>query len=55
MSVDSTGMESAFSNYDTIPFNGVEYELYAPGEFMLSTIPGDRYASWSGTSMAAPG
>ena len=54
MSVDSTGRESGFSNYDTYQFNGVEYELYAPGEYMLSTIPGDGYASWSGTSMAAP-
>ena len=54
MSVDSTGRESGFSNYDTYQFNGVEYELYAPGEYILSTIPGDGYASWSGTSMAAP-
>ena len=54
MSVDSTGRESAFSNYDTYEFNGIEYELYAPGEYILSTIPGDGYASWSGTSMAAP-
>ena len=54
MSVGSTGRESSFSNYDTYAFNGVEYELYAPGEYLLSTIPGDGYASWSGTSMAAP-
>lgn len=54
MSVGATGRESSFSNYDTYAFNGVEYELYAPGESMLSTIPGDGYASWSGTSMAAP-
>lgn len=54
MSVDSNGRESAFSNYDPYAFNGVEYELYAPGEGILSTIPGDGYASWSGTSMAAP-
>lgn len=54
MSVGSTGRESGFSNYDTYAFNGVEYELYAPGEGLLSTIPGDGYASWSGTSMAAP-
>lgn len=54
MSVGATGRESSFSNYDTYAFNGVEYELYAPGEYLLSTIPGDGYASWSGTSMAAP-
>ena len=54
MSVGSSGRESSFSNYDTYAFNGVEYELYAPGEGLLSTIPGDGYASWSGTSMAAP-
>ena len=54
MSVDSSGRESAFTNYDAFPFNSIEYELYAPGESILSTIPGDRYASWSGTSMAAP-
>ncbi len=54
MSVDRYGNLSGFSNYDCIPFNSFEYELYAPGEAMLSTIPGDRYAAWNGTSMAAP-
>lgn len=54
MSVDKDGVESAFSNYDAAAFNGVEYEVYAPGEDIVSTIPGDHYATWSGTSMAAP-
>ncbi len=54
MSVNRYGMLSLFSNYDGKPFNNYEYEVYAPGEAMLSTIPGDRYISWNGTSMAAP-
>lgn len=54
MSVDQSGVESSFTNWDARSFNSVEYEVYAPGEAMISTIPGNSYATWSGTSMAAP-
>lgn len=54
MSVDEQGVESNFTNYDVLGFNGVEYELYAPGSNIMSTLPGDRYGILSGTSMAAP-
>ena len=54
MSVDQNGVESSFTNWDLSAFNSVEYEVYAPGEAMLSTIPGNQYAKWDGTSMAAP-
>ena len=37
-----------FSNY------GSDVDLVAPGKCVWSTIPGDRYGSMSGTSMATP-
>ena len=54
MSVDQYGTESVFSNWDAYRFNGTEYELYAPGENIMSTMPNDQYGYLSGTSMAAP-
>lgn len=54
MSCSNTGVESEFTNYDTIPNNKVEYEVYAPGEQIYSTMPGGKYAYMSGTSMSAP-
>ena len=54
MSVDENGVESAFTNYDVSLYTTKEYEVYAPGENIMSTIPGDKYASWDGTSMATP-
>ncbi|MFO7901559.1 MAG: S8 family peptidase, partial [Pirellulaceae bacterium] len=35
-------------------FTNTGYEVRAPGVGIHSTLPGDRYAAWSGTSMAAP-
>ncbi|MCC6512052.1 MAG: S8 family serine peptidase [Pirellulaceae bacterium] len=39
---------ASFSNF------GTNVEIAAPGQSILSTIPGNRYASYSGTSMASP-
>ena len=47
-SIGKSNLVSLWSNY------GSEMELVAPGEGILSTTPGDSYASWSGTSMATP-
>lgn len=54
MSVNQNGVESSFTNWDVKEFNGIEYELYAPGDSIMSTLPDNRYGSLSGTSMAAP-
>ena len=51
MSVNQSGIESSFSNWDA-NING--YNLYAPGENMLSTLPNGEYGYLSGTSMASP-
>lgn len=48
-SMDHNGIRSSFSNY------GVQsVHLAAPGQNILSTMPGQGYGSMSGTSMAAP-
>lgn len=39
---------ASFSNY------GMDVDMTAPGVAILSSFPGQRYASYSGTSMAAP-
>ena len=54
MSVDHLGVESSFTNWDVLAYNSVEYEVYAPGEAMLSTLPDNRYGKLNGTSMATP-
>lgn len=47
-SSDSDDITSFFSNY------GVTSDISAPGSSVPSTVPGDRYLAFSGTSMASP-
>lgn len=47
-SVNQAGQRSTFSS------TGPMLDVVAPGEEILSTIPGPTYAKWEGTSMAAP-
>jgi|GEM_PF-3227453 len=47
-SVNNKGNISTFSNY------GLKSDIAAPGENIISTIPGNKYNMMSGTSMAAP-
>lgn len=54
MSVNAFDIESSFTNWDVKEFNSIEYEVYAPGEAMLSTLPNGRYGKLNGTSMATP-
>lgn len=54
MATDNNKSLASFSNWDFAEGSGCEYEMAAPGVNIYSTLPGNRYACWSGTSMAAP-
>ena len=53
MASDNDDHLAPFSNWDYISGKGCEYEMTAPGSDIYSTLPDDRYAVWSGTSLAA--
>ncbi len=48
-SITRTDARSVFSNY-----GAVSVDLAAPGSSIYSTLPGDSYGTYSGTSMATP-
>lgn len=53
MASDNNDKLASFSNWDYISGKGCEYEMAAPGTEIYSTLPDNRYAVWSGTSLSA--
>lgn len=46
--LDSNDVKAVFSNYS------IKVDVSAPGVEIFSTVPGNTYAAWDGTSMASP-
>lgn len=47
--IDSAGRKASFANY-----GATAVDLGAPGVNIMSTLPGDNYGAYNGTSMATP-
>lgn len=50
----SSGNDSIFWEEDNISTNYIKPDISAPGVSIYSSIPGDKYAKLSGTSMSSP-
>jgi subtilisin family serine protease len=48
------GVEASTPNDKLAWFSNFGYDVRAPGVSIFSTLPGNQYAAWSGTSMATP-
>jgi subtilisin family serine protease len=48
------GVEATTPDDTRAAFSNSGYEVRAPGVSIYSTLPGNQYAAWSGTSMATP-
>ncbi|MDZ4662856.1 MAG: S8 family serine peptidase [Pseudomonadota bacterium] len=54
---DANGVATEFSSRGPVVFNGstlLKPEISAPGDKIISTLPGNLWGEWTGTSMAAP-
>jgi hypothetical protein len=54
MASTTTDTKASFSNYNGTSSSQKWYDVCAPGENVLSTVPGNTYTTMSGTSMSTP-
>jgi thermitase len=52
ITVGALGESLAMANYSN--YSSTLVHLFAPGSLVVSTVPGNSYAAYSGTSMATP-